>query len=266
MCLGRSDTAQGYRTMPPTSLAHTPRVSAVPPGTTVYAIGDIHGRADLLSELLRRIVADAGSQEAARRVLVYLGDYVDRGDDSAGVIDLVLDESPDGFEVVPLLGNHECLMREFLDDTTRGPLWLRNGGDATLHSYGINAGKTPQFDPLPLADLQRALRGRLPARHLDFLDGLRLSHVEGDYFFAHAGIRPGVALADQQEADLIWIRELFLNSTADHGRIVVHGHTIAPEPVFRPNRIGIDTGAYFTDHLTCLVLEGTKRRIISTGL
>lgn len=238
---------------------------AAPAGTAIYAIGDIHGRADLLGEMHRRIAADAQDSAAERRVLVYLGDYIDRGPHSAGVIDLVLDDTPAGFEVVPLLGNHERLMLEFLDNVRHAALWLRNGGDATLQSYGIEPGVGPHVDVAPLLDLQMALVECLPARHLEFLQSLRLHHAEGDYFFAHAGVRPGVALESQREEDLIWIRELFLNSPADHGRVVVHGHTIRPEPEFRPNRIGIDTGAYYTGHLTCLALEGTKRRIISTA-
>ena len=240
---------------------------AVPVGTAVYAIGDVHGRADLLGDLHRRIEAAFERGSAAdRRVIVYLGDYVDRGADSAGVIDMILDRPPSGFEVVTLLGNHERLMIEFLDDVRRGPLWLRNGGDATLASYGIDAGDAGSYlDAKPLLALQAALREQLPPRHLEFLSNLKLAHAEGDYVFVHAGVRPGVPLADQQEEDLIWIRELFLNSTADHGAVIVHGHTIRPDPEFRPNRIGIDTGAYFTNSLTCLALEGTKRRIISTA-
>jgi serine/threonine protein phosphatase 1 len=237
----------------------------VPSRTAVYAIGDIHGRADLLAELHGRIAADPERGDVDRRVLVYLGDYVDRGENSAGVIDLILDQAPAGFEVVPLLGNHERLMLEFLDDIRRGLLWLHNGGDATLVSYGVDPGDGVYLDAKPLLAMQAALRERLPGRHLEFLQQLGLAHVEGDYFFAHAGVRPGVALADQREEDLIWIRDLFLNSKADHGKVVVHGHTIRPEPEVRPNRIGIDTGAYVTGHLTCLALEGTKRRIISTG-
>ncbi len=239
--------------------------AAVPVGTAVYAIGDIHGRVDLLAGLFAAIEADSERGEVGRRVLVCLGDYVDRGRDSAGVIELILDRAPPGFEIVTLLGNHERLMIEFLDDVRRGPLWLRNGGDATLESYGIEVGRESYLDAKPLLDLQAALRERLPARHLEFLQNLKLAHAEGDYVFVHAGVRPGVPLEAQQEEDLIWIRELFLNSTADHGAVIVHGHTIRPEPEFRPNRVGIDTGAYFTNNLTCLALEGTKRRIISTA-
>jgi serine/threonine protein phosphatase 1 len=243
--------------------ADVPR--AVPAGTAVYAIGDIHGRADLLTELHARIVADADRRPVDRRVAVYLGDYVDRGPDTAGVIDLVRQGPGEGFETVALLGNHERLMLEFLEDIGRGPLWLRNGGDATLTSYGVDPLSDTYIDAAALKTLQAGLRERLPGDHLTFLDDLRLAHAEGDYLFVHAGIRPGVPIADQTEADVIWIRDLFLNSTADHGCMVVHGHTIAPEPQLRPNRIGIDTGAYYTEHLTCLALEGTKRQILSTN-
>jgi len=237
---------------------------AVPPGTVVYAIGDIHGRADLLEIIHRRITDDPERGDATRRVIVYVGDYVDRGISSADVIDLVLADQPAGFEKIALLGNHERLMLDFLEDIGRGPVWLRNGGDATLRSYRVDPGPGPHLDPARLTEMQTALQKRLPERHLEFLNRLRLMHEEGDYLFAHAGIRPGVPLDAQTEEDVIWIRDLFLRSAADHGRVVVHGHTIAPEPEFHPNRIGIDTGAYYTGHLTCLALEGTKRRIILT--
>ncbi len=239
--------------------------AAVPDDTAVYAIGDIHGRSDLLTDIHARIADDPERGNTDRRVIVYLGDYVDRGSNSAGVIDLVMSDKPAGFEKVALLGNHERLMMDFLDDIARGPLWLRNGGDMTLRSYSVNPGPGPYLDPGKLTEMQTALRTRLPERHLEFLKQLHLMHQEGDYLFVHAGIRPGVALDQQVEEDVIWIRDLFLRSAADHGKVVVHGHTILPQPEIQPNRIGIDTGAYYTGHLTCLALEGTKRRIISTG-
>lgn len=238
--------------------------ASVPEGTAVYAIGDIHGRADLLSDLHAPIADDPERGLCDRKVIVYLGDYVDRGSNSVGVIDLVMSGEPAGFEKVALLGNHERLMLDFLEDIERGPLWLRNGGDMTLRSYGVNPGPGPHLDPTHLTQLQTGLRTRLPERHFDFFNQLRLMHEEGDYLFVHAGIRPGVPLDQQAEEDVIWIRELFLRSPVDHGKVVVHGHTIMPEPEFQPNRIGIDTGAYYTGHLTCLALEGTKRRTIST--
>ena len=249
----------------PQTRARAASPAAVPAGTAVYAIGDIHGRADLLADLLARIAADPGRGAAVRRLIVYLGDYVDRGADSRGVIDLALDGVPDGFEAVHLLGNHERLLLDFLADTVHGPIWFANGGAATLRSYGVEV--DDEFYPLGRQwyEIQAAFRGQLPARHLAFLKRMPLTHVEGDYFFVHAGVRPGVPLDEQREEELIWIRGLFLNSAADHGRIVVHGHTIADAPEFRPNRIGIDTGAYASGRLTCLALEGTKQRIIATG-
>lgn len=251
------------------SFAETPArekgvLPTVPVGTAAYAIGDIHGRADLLAELHAGIAANAAGRAVTRRVIVYLGDYIDRGPDVAGVINALLDNVPPGFEPVYLIGNHERMMLDFLDDISCGPLWLRNGGEQTLISYGI------AFDPAVLTDLQRLrglqgeLRYRLPERHLDFLRGLELLHIEGDYAFAHAGIRPGVPFEAQEEHDLLWVRGLFLRSTRDHGKIVVHGHTIVPEPEVLANRIGIDTGAWYTGRLTSLALEGSQLQLIAT--
>ena len=218
--------------------AGAPRVPApsVPDGTRVYAIGDIHGRLDLLARLSERIVIDSGDFTGERKVVVYLGDYVDRGPCSRGVIDLLVDEPLGGFESVHLKGNHEKFLLDFLDDASVWPFWLHNGADATLSSYGV----TPTAGP---EGLQAEFRASIPARHLEFLRALSLSHAEGDYFFVHAGVRPGVALEDQDEADMIWIRDPFLFSDADHGKIVVHGHSIARQPEIEANRIGIEPGA-----------------------
>jgi len=240
-------------------------VPAVPAGTAVYAIGDIHGRSDLLAELHAAIAADAATRSASRRVLVHLGDYVDRGPDSAGVIYRLLDTLPASFDSVCLLGNHERMMLDFLEDPSTGPFWLRNGGDATMASYGVSYDPKESFDLQRLRGLQGELRYRLPERHLRFFSGLHLLHVEGDYAFAHAGIRPGVALEAQEEMDLLWVRGLFLRSKIDHGKVVVHGHTILPEPEVLPNRIGIDTGAWYTGRLTCLALHGSERHLLATS-
>jgi len=232
-----------------------------PAGSRVYAIGDIHGRADLLAALHRMICDDAAARPVARHVVVYVGDYIDRGPDSRAVIDLLLDAPLAGFESVHLLGNHEAFLLEFLDDAGAGPDWLFNGGAETLASYGVES-------PWPFGDppdrMQAEFRRRLPARHLTFLRDLRLSHVEGGYLFVHAGVRPGVPLDRQERHDLLWIRDEFLDSGADLGKVVVHGHSIADEPERRRNRIGIDTGAYMTGRLTCLVLEGADRRFLAT--
>jgi serine/threonine protein phosphatase 1 len=229
----------------------------LPAGRRIYAIGDVHGRADLLAMLQRRIAADLERHPIADPLLICLGDYVDRGPDSAGVLDLLLGEAPAGMKRIALLGNHEELMLRFLVDDSAGPVWFANGGDATLESYGVDA--------LESYDRARRQFERLfPARHRAFLESLPISHSEGDYFFAHAGVRPGTALGDQRREDLLWIRGEFLRSEADHGKVVVHGHSIAAEPESRPNRIGIDTGAYASGRLTCLVLEGEKRRFFVT--
>jgi serine/threonine protein phosphatase 1 len=238
--------------------------SAVPAGTCVYAVGDIHGRADLLSEMHGLILSDAAASSAVRRVVVYLGDYVDRGLESRQVVDLLLDEPLAGFESIHLKGNHEEFMLVFLEDTGIGPGWLNNGGNATLYSYGVGLGEAPGMAER-LEAAQADLSGKLPPRHLRFLESLRLTHEEGDYLFVHAGIRPGIPLESQKEEDMLWIRDAFLDSTRDHGKIVVHGHSITPEPEVLPNRIGIDTGAFSSGTLTCLVLEGSARDFILTG-
>ena len=223
----------------------------------MYAIGDIPGRLDLLATLEALIRDDAAAAPEARKVVVYLGDYVDRGPDSRGVIEHLLAEPLAGFECVHLIGNHESMMLDFLRDVAMGPGWLWNGGDATLESYGV-AAPIGWSDRDLLEAARSGLAAALPADHRAFLDRLARSHREGDYLFVHAGIRPGVGLDAQDPNDLIWIREPFLESTAEHGVVVVHGHTIAREPQYRDNRIGIDTGAYRTGQLTALRLEGEQ--------
>lgn len=233
------------------------------PGTRVYAIGDIHGRLDLLVALETMIVADLNRQRPARAVVVYLGDYVDRGPDSRGVVDHLLDRPLPVDERVHLLGNHEDAMRRFLDDIWIGDSWMGFGGRETLASYSVTPDPRLSRDAW-LREAQMQLARALPERHLAFLEGLRLWHAEGGYLFVHAGIRPHVPLERQQPDDLIWIRNEFLDSDADHGWVVVHGHSIRKEPEIRQNRIGIDTGACFTGRLTALVLEGSERRFLST--
>jgi serine/threonine protein phosphatase 1 len=238
--------------------------AATPSGSRIYAIGDIHGRLDLLTRLHALIVADAGSATAQRRVLVYVGDYVDRGPDSSGVLDLLLDRPLPGFEIVHLLGNHEDAMLRFPDDMTVGPTWLTYGGVETLLSYDIDVSSGTWRDEREMRRLQGEVRRRVPRRHVEFMRRMKLMHVEGDYSFVHAGIRPGVPLDRQERDDLLWIRSEFLDSPRDHGTIIVHGHTISEKPELRPNRIGIDTGAFFSNRLTCLVLDGTSHSFLHT--
>lgn len=242
----------------------TPLRPQTPDGHVVYAIGDLHGRSDLMERLLVRIQEDAQQRPANRRTLVYLGDYVDRGHDARGVIERLLEGPPDGFEQVCLIGNHEAWLLDFLAEARAGAGWFMNGGVATLASYGVpfSHGAGNKIDRLE--DARAAFREAVPPEHVAFLEGLNIFWRAGDYIFVHAGVRPGVAIADQDPEDLVWIRDEFLNSQADFGAVIVHGHTIRDYPEERPNRIGIDTGAFATGCLTCLCLDGEQRRYIQT--
>nr|WP_246512892.1 metallophosphoesterase family protein [Azospirillum picis] len=240
-----------------------PGTASIPRGMRVYALGDIHGRLDLLDQMLGQIQRDADQAPGLLKYLVFLGDYVDRGPDSRLVIERLSCGLPPAFGTVCLRGNHEDTMLGFLCDLREAAGWLTYGGDATLNSYGIPA-PAPDAPPEHLQMAQQMLNAALPPHHRAFLTGLRHHLTIGDYHFVHAGVRPGVPLDCQRDQDRMWIREAFLTSRADHGKIIVHGHTIAPEPELRPNRIGIDTGAYATNRLTALVLEGTERRFLCT--
>jgi serine/threonine protein phosphatase 1 len=224
----------------------------VPEGVRVYAIGDIHGRADLLDPLLERIDADAEAFPVARRIEVFVGDYVDRGPASPAVLDRLIARSRT-HEIVFLKGNHEAYFLEFLKDPAVLSEWQRYGALETLVSYNL----TPSLnaDAREQARLSAALKRALPDSHRRFLANLKVSFTCGDFFFAHAGVRPGIPLARQREEDLLWIREDFLLSEADFTKIVVHGHTPVLKPEVHMNRINIDTGAYATNRLTCLVLD-----------
>lgn len=236
----------------------------VPEGCRVYAIGDIHGRLDLVTELHDMIVGDAkGSGEEGKKILVYIGDYVDRGPDSRGVLDLLLAGPPEGFERVTLLGNHDQAFLEFLGDAALGPRWFRIGGRETALSYGANPSEAP-LSPEAFEALRKELTGLVPESHRDFLATLQLHFAVGDFLFVHAGLRPGVPLEGQSKRDLLWIRNRFLLSRRRHEKIVVHGHSRSSCPDLRPNRIGIDTGAYATGKLTCLVLDGVNLRFLAT--
>jgi serine/threonine protein phosphatase 1 len=229
---------------------HKPRL---PEGIRIYAIGDIHGRADLLQQLFTVIDNDLARSAPERAIQVFLGDYVDRGPDSRGVLDLLIDRQG-CHETVFLKGNHEAFFLDVLQDPAKLQDWRNYGGLTTLMSYGVQPSMKPTAEQQ--IELIDALARSMPAEHLAFLRNLPLSFDCGDFFFAHAGVRPGLALDRQTEADLLWIREEFLNSEEDFGKLVVHGHTPVATPDFRPNRINIDTGAYATGNLTLLTIQG----------
>lgn len=234
----------------------------VPDGLRVYAIGDVHGRTDLLDDLHARILDDLERRPVPRVQMVYLGDYVDRGPDSPGVIDRLLAPPPRGWQRICLGGNHEDMMLNALDDPEgEAGLWLMNGGIATLRAYMDAAGVAMDGDPIGAV---ARLRDVLPAKHRAFLRALHDTHRVGGYLFVHAGVRPGVPLEEQDPMELRWIRRPFLDSAADFGAFVVHGHTITPRPEARRNRLGIDTGAFDSGVLTAVALEGTTRRFLAT--
>jgi len=243
-------------------MAAIPRAS-VPARVRVYAIGDSHGCVDHLKHLQEIILDDsrAGAANLERRAIVYLGDYIDRGPDSRGLIDRLIGAPLPGFESVFLKGNHDAMLLRLIDEGVAGPSWALHGLFETLGSYGID----PAVWHSGAAALRVAVVEAVPAPHLAFLRSLHHSHIEGDYFFAHAGVRPGVPLEAQSPRDLMWIRDEFLDSNADHGKVVVHGHTPVEVPDTRANRIGIDTGAVYGGVLTALVLEGTARRFLFAG-
>jgi serine/threonine protein phosphatase 1 len=224
-------------------------------------VGDIHGQHHLLDDLLSRIDADRRDGAPERTVEVYLGDYVDRGPDSAGVIDRLIEraEAPQR-SCVFLRGNHEVYVTTFLSDPAILPEWLHNGGVTTLASYGVEAMHAVRDERA----IHEAFHAAFPDRHRAFLDGLALMHRIGDVVFVHAGIRPGVALEDQSPEDLMLIRQDFLRHAKPLPVRVVHGHTPVREPEVTPWRVSVDTGAFATGRLTCAVMEGDSVRFLST--
>jgi serine/threonine protein phosphatase 1 len=224
----------------------------VPPGRRIYAIGDVHGRADLLERTISDIDQHRHAYPVANSVEIMLGDYIDRGPRSDEVIELLASRRVHG-QTICLLGNHETYLLDFLKDPTSLAEWQRYGGLETLMSYGLAPSLNPTADQQK--QLAAALAERLPGHHYDFLTTLPLSFNCGDYFFVHAGVRPGIALSDQRAEDLLLIREEFLLHTGEFGKVVVHGHTPVSEPEIHNNRINLDTGAFATGRLTCAVLE-----------
>jgi serine/threonine protein phosphatase 1 len=225
----------------------------------IYAIGDIHGRLDLLDQVIGKIDLDMKRAPCAQAFTVTLGDYLDRGPNSRGVIDRLL-QNPFPTPFIPLKGNHEELFEDFIRNPSIGSQWRHLGGLETLHSYGV---------PVKLLMLGKGfgeaanlLQEKVPQAHFEFLKSLKTSTSSESFFLCHAGVRPGIPLDRQDARDLLWIREEFLNSAMDFGKRVVHGHTPADRPEVLANRINIDTGAYMTGRLTCLVLEGERHRFL----
>jgi serine/threonine protein phosphatase 1 len=241
----------------------------VPADRVVYAVGDIHGRCDLLAALLTGVEQHARQSGYVCHVVVFLGDYLSRGLDSRAVLERVrtwrpdLPDLPGRAKVVALKGNHEDLALRFLGgDLEAGRHWFDYGGLSALAHYGVVAPDPLARDVATLMALRQGFEQALPPEHLAFLRDLAISHREFDYCFVHAGVRPGVALADQTAHDQMWIRKRFLESHAEHGAMIVHGHSIHAEPEVHANRIGIDTGAYASGVLTCLVLDGAQRAFL----
>lgn len=232
----------------------------LPADTRVYCIGDIHGCNSLLQELLLEIQRELKNFKG-RVIMVYLGDFIDRGPHSKEVIDTLLNNQPHDIETVYLRGNHEQVLLDCLNNPALISTWLNYGGLAALASYKVSVAKIPT-KLQDLVQIQQQLKEKLPPSHYHFFINTRLSYTLGSYFFVHAGIYPGRSLARQQPQDLLWIRDEFIQSTKYHEKIIVHGHTISPQPVLLNNRIGIDTGAFCSGKLTCLVLESDQQRIL----
>jgi serine/threonine protein phosphatase 1 len=233
-------------------------------GARAYAVGDIHGRLDLLNLLLEKIEADIASRPPARNFIVFLGDYIDRGPDSAGVIERLRTYAPANARPIFLAGNHEEVLMRILAGGGENilPSWLKFGGAECAQSYGLEP------DSLRLLDEPAAIQliqAKVPRAHREFLEGLGDTFRFGDYLFVHAGIRPGIGIEEQDRHDLRWIREPFLSDAKEHGVMVVHGHTIVGQVEERPNRIAIDTGAYHSCVLTALAVEDDNRWILSTS-
>jgi serine/threonine protein phosphatase 1 len=237
----------------------------MPPGEIVYAIGDIHGRYDLLQELLGMITVDYFNTRKGKSLfLIFLGDYIDRGPDSARVISQVhqLVQQAEG-RVRALKGNHEQVLLDFLVDPEAARDWLGFGGVETLQSYGVQV-PMPPLTTQQLHALSRDLLVQMPPEHLEFLESLRPIFIMGDYVFVHAGLRPGVALADQSEHDLLWLREDASPKRWTFDKVAVHGHTPVEHVRLDTDCVGIDTGAYETDVLTALRMEDRSRQLIQT--
>lgn len=236
----------------------------IPSGRRVYAVGDIHGRADLLIRLMQDLREDTARGEyEGKPILIFLGDYVDRGFQSKEVLDVLLSDIVSPFETYFLKGNHEAAMIQFLTDPSIGPRWAEYGGAETLVSYGVQPPRT-RTSMEEWMQASEALNAALPSDHLHFLSNLDLSVRIGDYLFVHAGVKPGVPLDQQTEQDLLWIREEFLGDRRQLDAVIVHGHTPEQKPHRDTRRIGLDTGAYLSGRLTAARFEHDSVEFIAT--
>ena len=230
-----------------------------PDGIVVYAIGDIHGRADLLELLGADIIRDADRERPKESIEIYLGDYIDRGPNSSRVIDWLIKRRLER-NVLLLRGNHEQVLEEFLAQQAAFKDWRRIGGFETLVSYGVD--HVLLQDTHNDAEIWAEFAKLFPPEHRQFLDTLATTIDIGAYLFVHAGVRPGIPLEEQDENDCLWIRDDFLEHEADFGRVVVHGHSPVRTPEFRPNRINLDTAAYATGRLSCLKISEHGARLL----
>jgi len=222
-------------------------------GVRVYAIGDIHGRLDLLEKLVEKIDADKAAHPVATALEIYLGDYIDRGPSSRQTVDFLLKRAAEVENLIFLTGNHEEFLLQALHDPNAFAPWMRHGGREALLSYGV---VTPrQGGAREIDKAMQEMRAAIPQAHIEFFENLLLNYRCGDYFFVHAGVKPGVPLEQQKASDMLWIREEFVDYRGAHPLRVVHGHTVIQNPEIYPGRINIDTGAYVSGKLTCLVLE-----------
>jgi serine/threonine protein phosphatase 1 len=249
--------------MNPRSLLFRNSKPSGPRGHRAYAIGDVHGCLDLLNRLLAAVEAEIGERPKRKTSIVFLGDLIDRGPASAEVLERLSGYAPHGVSVHFIMGNHEEVMLRVLSgDSGLIPSWLKFGGNETLRSYGLEPREIRRMKP---DEAVARIREAIPAKHAEFVRHFADSISFGGYLFVHAGIRPGVDLSDQAQSDLRWIREPFLEDSANHGFVVVHGHTITNSVEVASNRIGIDTGAFCTGTLTALAIEGPRKWLIQTS-
>ncbi|MBN9036078.1 MAG: serine/threonine protein phosphatase [Rhizobiales bacterium] len=233
-----------------------------PDGIRVYAVGDVHGRRDLIEAMHDRIGEEIARDGVADWRIVHLGDYVDRGPDTAGVLDFLTSRIAGEPRIVALAGNHDVALVDFLAHGDRTQMFRRFGGNDTARSYGTHV----DFATAATAEAGRqALARAMPQAHLDFLSGLPRAVAFGDFFFCHAGIRPGVPLERQDPEDLIWIREPFLGHPGLHPKVIVHGHTPHDEAELMPNRVDLDTLAYASGRLTALAVDGRTKRLLEVS-